>query len=170
MDPLSITCSIATVIATVDSLLKYLRDVKERKAELVKLENEIKFTANVLRSLAMVGSDSTAGDPWQANILTLESKEGPLWNFTLILNELVQIVRAKSLLDAATYPWKKRRIEGLQSQLERYKTLFKMALQLDNSCVRPIPREVYRCHLSLTHCDCPQGINQGGGRTCRTSP
>lgn len=177
IDPLGVTPAITTVIHVASRTVTFLRDVKHGGDILTRLSNEIQFTIKLLETLQTLGSFSANADPWAGNIRMLEGHNGPLVHFekTLTrLNTLADKGRKNSMTTVVAYPTSKREILDLQDEIERYKSLFKTALQAESLLVVFLNRTslasvAYQSIQTITtsHCRTARARSERDRRTSR---
>jgi hypothetical protein len=138
-DPLSISVSIIALLQASEAVLKYVRSVKNAGGDTKSLQMEIIHVRSLLYSLKDLLPEPDSGEEVMPVFRSLGGRDGPLAQFQITLEEIAAPLRPKDGLkkvgQAITWPFKKGDIRDLLGKIERYKTLFTLALQNDQLSV-----------------------------------
>lgn len=142
-DPLSITASAVGLCALAVKIVQYLDGIHDAPEDIKAFRQELANTSLALRLL----SDHTKALAWFSipfpSFEALTGKDGPLDRFGNILNLLMMKLglgetAPKRTTRLLTWPFRKTEINELLECLERYKTLFLLAMGHDQSFVSTI--------------------------------
>lgn len=153
MDPLSITASIAAILQLASSVVSYLTAIKDASDDRRRLIAELGSITGLLYLLRDSANNSITA------LRSLSTPDGPLKQLTDSLNELASKLRPASTgLSKASksflWPFQKNEIKGILARIERFKTLFCLALQNDNNQLNhqmAIDLEEMRASLGYVH-------------------
>jgi len=135
-DPLSISASIIALLQASGTLVQYIKSTKDANQDIKALQSEVINVRGLLFSLQdLLPDPESDGESLLPVFECLGSQDGPLKQFEAILGELVAQLQPKDGLRKAGlvlyWHFKKDDIKNLISIVERYKTLFSLALQND---------------------------------------
>jgi hypothetical protein len=134
VDPLSITASIAAVVQVSVAVVRYLGDVKDTSHDIGKLRREIESLQSVLLPALQHLKRSEYGNLAPERLI--EARNGPLQELLVILEglekQLTQSAGLRKARIAVTWPFRKSEISNMVDSIERQKSLFILALQLDS--------------------------------------
>lgn len=155
MDPLSSAASILAVIQLAGSIVRicggYLQEVKDARDAIFELQQAITHLAGVLQELKVL-----LQGPNGSKLSSSQNLGGPITQCCSTLTALEVTIRVgkgnkmmrRLGLRALVWPLKRTEVEGIISDLERYKSVFTLSLQIDQTWVfRPIgsKRPTYTC-------------------------
>ena len=136
MDPLGASSSIIAILSLIGTSIGYIKAVKESSPERGRLLVELISLRGILTSLK---DDEDQNSDEQQGTLTLKSlrcPSGPLEQFETLLGQLNSRLEPKRGLRkveiALKWPFRKEEIRDIFAALERYKSLFSLALQNDH--------------------------------------
>lgn len=135
-DPLSISVSIIALLQTFGTLVQYIKSTKDANQDIKALQAEVINVRGLLFSLKDLLPDPESDEePLLPVFECLGGQDGPLKQFEVVLGELVTQLQPKDGLRKAGqvlyWHFKKDDIKNLIGIVERYKTLFSLALQND---------------------------------------
>jgi hypothetical protein len=132
-DPLSISASIAALLQVSGTVLQYIKSSKDANKDMKAFQVEMINVRGLLLSLKELLPDPESGE--SSLLPVFESLGGALKQFETILTELVSKLQPKGGFGKAgkvmSWHFKKDEVKNLISVVERYKTLFSLALQSD---------------------------------------
>ena len=139
-DPLSITASIIAVLQLTSTVIQYISEVHDASSERLRLRDEISSSSWALYMLKDRAEQAREGQQWQSSIALLGGSGGPLDQFRDTLEQLATRLspinrKMKALSEfgkAIAWPFKKDEVLRIVNSLERYKSLFHLALQNDS--------------------------------------
>ena len=136
MDPVSVTASIIAVIQLAGSVVSYLNDVKDASKDRNRMLVELSSVNGLLLGLQDLAERSTPTGAWLEIAESLTVQNGPLVQFKSMLERLAAILQpastSKKIEVFLTWPFKKKEVADILQAIERYKTLFMLALQKDH--------------------------------------
>jgi hypothetical protein len=137
-DPLSISASIIALLQASGTLVQYIKSTKDANQDIKALQSEVINVRGLLFSLKDLLPDPESDEESLLPIFEcLGGRDGPLKQFEAILEELVTQLQPKDGLRKAGqvlyWHFKKDDIKNLIGIVERYKTLFSLALQNDQA-------------------------------------
>ncbi|THC97970.1 hypothetical protein EYZ11_002540 [Aspergillus tanneri] len=142
MEPLSGAGSVIAVIQLASCIAKilgdYINDVKIAKRDILDLQQEIDGLAGVLRKLNTLLDRSNSEKFNSSNALLDDVKECSSTLEILktkINSEMAGITMKRWGLRALKWPLKRTEVDETIKRIERYKSLFTLALQLDQTYV-----------------------------------
>jgi len=161
MDPLSIAASIAGLLTITSAIISkgyaHISQAKKNEGDIAHLLNEVASFAGILfglKSLFFTADDSDisplqwfgkdSADTWQD---TLQTCEKTLTEIKDLMESLASSNSVRLMIKGASMA---SRIEKLFAQVERYKSLFILCLQIQNKFV-PLSSRHLVC-LCLTFC------------------
>ena len=129
-----LVASIATLVQTTRYAIKFIGEVKDSSRECSRLLVELSMTAGILDSLrAMLEGDSEK--TWLSTARSLGEPQGPLTQFESLVGALVSKLKPSTGLrkagKAITWPFRKEEVKDMLGAIERQKTMFTLALELD---------------------------------------
>ncbi|CZR70019.1 uncharacterized protein PAC_19920 [Phialocephala subalpina] len=135
-DPLSITGSIIAVLQASSTVIGYLKDVKGGASDRLRVLDEVRNSICLLEILKDRAEDAELRETWGSVIVSLDAPGGPLTQFKetldLLAGKLVLAGRIKQAVNTLKWPFEKLEIAAILSILERQKSLFNLAIQLDH--------------------------------------
>jgi hypothetical protein len=138
-DPLSISASITAVLQLSGKLIEYLNSVKGASEDRQRLLNEITSISGLLYFLKDRAAQSQSGDSWSSTLKSLSRPKGALEQFKFALQrltlKLAPVVGWWNAGNAVAWPFQKVEVKEILASIERYKSLFSLALQNDHMCV-----------------------------------
>jgi hypothetical protein len=124
--------SILAVIELSYKIIEFLIDIKDASSDRTKILAELRGACGILQSLAEKAKKSGTSLP---NVAGLAVKNGPLMEYKVLLEELIQkLTKGKGLRDVPKrimFVARKEDIERIMAALERYKSTFLACLQED---------------------------------------
>lgn len=136
MDPVSLSASITALLQLTGTVVRYLNDVKGASDDMRKLLVEISSIRGLLFGLEDL---ATLDETWVNTIKALDSPNGPLLQFRHTLESLAMRLKPMAGLarigKSLAWPFQKGEIKAMLHLLERQKTLFALALQMDHMLV-----------------------------------
>ena len=133
-DPLSI---IALAVDLTPKIVRYILDVREGSNERRQLIAEISGTGGVLFTLQQLLKDPQLSAERHAASATLGRNGGPLESYVKLLESIGKALQPKNGIREAfrslTWPFRKEEVYEYLRQIERYKSLFLLALELDQT-------------------------------------
>ena len=151
-DPLSISASILSILDLAGKVIGYLRMAKGASSERGRLLTELAGLRGILELLNDQASDATIGlsnlgspeaardtnqdASWSLTVQSLTRHNGPLQEFKDLLELLYSQLQARQRLQkvktAFIWPFKREHCMEIFRSLERYKSLFTLAIQNDH--------------------------------------
>ena len=135
MDPLSITASIAAILKLSTDVLKYLNDVKDASTGRRQCAIEVANLFSILSQLEFRREEGGASQRWYTAVRALAVENGPLDQFKealeMLQDKLTNRGRLKEIGEALVWKFKKEEVASILGQMERLKTQFEIALQMD---------------------------------------
>ncbi|KAF4627318.1 hypothetical protein G7Y89_g10840 [Cudoniella acicularis] len=132
-DPLSITASIIAILQLSSAVIQYLRDIGHSGGSKNSLLLEISATKGILETVKDLRANANQTDPILENVELLQE---PLNNYEALLKKLENVLSTSSGLKkvgkALKWPFVKAEITETLTALERYKTLFGLALHANH--------------------------------------
>ena len=126
--------SIATIVQTTRYAIKFIGEVKDSTRECSKLLVELSMTAGILDSLRTM-LEGDLEKTWLSTAKSLGEPQGPLKEFESLVSALVSKLRPSTGLrkagKALTWPFRKDEVKDMLASIERQKTMFTLALELD---------------------------------------
>lgn len=151
-DPLSIAASIVAILQATTTAVKYIAEVRDSSSECSKLLVELSMTSGVLDSLQIL-LETSHRDTWLVTAKSLAKPQGPLAEFERLVNTIISKVSPatglKKVGKAITWPFKREEVKDMMAALERQKTMFVLALELDQAYVSPCMSMGFSCLLRL---------------------
>lgn len=136
MDPLSISASIAGLLALTGTVIQYLSSIEEASEERGRLLLEVSSASGLLYSLKNICEQTEPCSGCFMSLESLSSPQGPFEQFKTALELLAgRLAPAKGLVKAKralTWIFDKREIDDLMKVVERQKTYFLLAIQGNN--------------------------------------
>ncbi|KAK0215986.1 hypothetical protein EDD85DRAFT_441539 [Armillaria nabsnona] len=135
-----IASSIAGLIRNIDTVVGYLKDVKDAPKERDKLSRELRYLDIYLPPIKNLISYSTDDDPW---VVTLQQSHHRFKKISAILDGHKKKLRDES----AKRPWKlrwpftKENVADDLSRIKRFKTFILGAMQHDNRALLHVMQE-----------------------------
>lgn len=135
-DALSIAASIVALLQASGAVVQYLKSSKDANKDIQALKIEVINVRGLIYSLKDLVPDPEADEDSSLPVFeSLGGQDGPLKQFETILAELALRLRPKEGLkktgQALSWHFKKEDVKSLIGTVERYKTLFSLALQND---------------------------------------
>jgi hypothetical protein len=135
-DALGIAASIIALLQASGAVVQYLKSSKDANKDIQALKIEVINVRGLLYSLKDLLPEPEADEVSLLPVFeSLGSLDGPLKQFEIILTELSLRLKPKEGLKKTTqvlsWHFKKDEIKNLIGTVERYKTLFSLALQND---------------------------------------
>ena len=132
-DPLSISASVIAIIQLSGKVIQYLRDIKESSPHKHRILLELSGTRGVLETLNDVDNGVKDDGQLFRNVKALEE---PIKNYEALLKRLETALEPsqglKKLGRAFKWPFDKAEVQEILTALERYKSLFGLALHADH--------------------------------------
>lgn len=129
---LEITAGIIAILQLSKVVVGYIRDLKNASTDSTRLLVEITHGLGLLFMLKDLVAQDESGDVGK----TLGAPQGPLVQFKQTLERLAKLlepaVGLKKAGRAVAWPFKKEEIRDILHQIERQKTHFILALELDD--------------------------------------
>lgn len=139
MDPLSISASVAALLALTGTVVQYLKDVKGSSKDSEKLLLEVRSVSRVLYLLKELLDHAEEDELSFRTIKSLSAPKGPVEQFKASLEVLAFKLKPvsgwKKAGKALTWPFQKEEIKNILCTVERQKTLFGLALENDHMYV-----------------------------------
>ena len=136
MDPLSITASILAILKLSNDVLKYLNDVKDASKGHTQCALEITNLYSILLQLESRREEGDASQRWYNAVRALGVENGPLDQFKealeMLQDKLTNGGRLKQVGEALVWKFKKEEVASILGRMERLKTQFEIALQMDH--------------------------------------
>ncbi|GAB7324416.1 hypothetical protein MBLNU13_g08350t2 [Cladosporium sp. NU13] len=136
MDPLSITLSITALLKLTKDVGLYVKEAKDASDERKKFVRETSGLSGMLTTLIDFVNEEDPDSPWLFAVLELVAKDGLFDQFALALQQLKAKIGPTSGMRklGQMLLWKhiKEDIQTLLSQMERFKTLADVALEVDH--------------------------------------
>ncbi|MCJ1331727.1 hypothetical protein MMC10_008419 [Thelotrema lepadinum] len=133
-DPISI---ISLAIELTPKVVRYILEVREGSNERQRLTAEISSISGILSILQQLPLDPQSNGDWHAALATLGGAEGPLVNYADLLRSIERSLEPKNGfrqgLRNLHWPYRREEVLGYLRQIERYKSLFLLALELDQA-------------------------------------
>ena len=135
-DPFSIAAGIITVVQATSYAIKFIGEVKDSSHECSKLLVELSMTAGVLDSLRTL-LEGESEKTWLATAKSLAKPQGPLKEFESVVNALISKLKPATGFrragKAIAWPFKREEVKDILAKIERQKTMFVLALELDHA-------------------------------------
>jgi len=135
MDGLSVAASIIAVVQIAGNVITYLSDVKHAPKECGKCLIEVSQSTVFLLKLKDRVSESSSTDSWFTEVQALASKDGPLDQYKLALEDLVAKVAPKikvqKLASVLMWSFIKEEVARVSARMGRLQTLVSIALEMD---------------------------------------
>ncbi|MCJ1313134.1 hypothetical protein MMC25_006811 [Agyrium rufum] len=133
-DPLSITASIFAVLQLTSVVTKYTQELRGASKESAKLLLELSSLRGILESLSDFASSD---DAWiQSSKILIGGSDGSLARLNDDLeglrSQLEPVVGLKKVKKSVTWPFKHEEIRKIFGRLERFKSLFMLAMETDH--------------------------------------
>ena len=161
MDPLSITLSVVALAELTRKIANYVKETKDGPKDRTRILHEAFGLMGLLHMLKDLVDDRTSScdgtalvpapncptstpsrdqDPWLQAISALSGPDGPLHQYKISLEGLVDKVMPsghghRKVIQALTWKFSKEEITDLLSQIERVKSFILIALEMDHTCV-----------------------------------
>lgn len=136
MDPLSATASIIAILQLSAKVLSYLNDVKDTSRGRAQCAIEASNIHNLLTTLRFRLEEGHGHQSWFTAVQALAVQNGPLDQFKraleILQTKMTDGVRLKKVSKALIWKFKKEEIDAILAQMERLKTLTKIALEMDH--------------------------------------
>jgi len=136
MDPLSITLSVTALLKLTKDVVFYVKEAKDASDERKKFVRETSSLSGMLTTLIDFVKKEAPDNPWLLAVLELVEKDGPFDHFALALQQLEARIEPSSGMRklGQTLLWKhiKEDVQTLLSQIECFKTLVGVALEVDH--------------------------------------
>lgn len=133
---LGITASIVSILQLTGIVVKYLSDLSEASKECSRIILEISMVNGYLSSLQSILENPSSKDSWVATSRSLSLPNGPLDQLRAVMEKLAKRLKPacgmKKATKAILWPLRKEDVKELLDTIERYKTLFILALQNDH--------------------------------------
>jgi hypothetical protein len=135
-DALGIAASIIALLQASGVIVQYLKSSKDANKDIRTLKIEVINVRGLLFSLKDLLPEPESGEESLLPVFeSLGGQDGPLKHLEMVLAELALRLRPKEGLkktgQALSWHFKKDDIKNLIGTVERYKTLFSLALQND---------------------------------------
>ncbi|KAI9683378.1 MAG: hypothetical protein M1829_005450 [Trizodia sp. TS-e1964] len=150
MDPLSTTASIVAVLQIADTVIRYLKSVKDAQGDCRKILSEVVSITGVIHIIENdIKANANSGDRFGKTLLCLNAPNGPLKQLKATLENLeIKLAPAhgfKKVQKALVWPFEKGEIKEILERIHRLQTLFNLAL--DNDHVK-LSQEINRTVVS----------------------
>lgn len=136
MDPLSISASVAALLALTGTVVQYLKAVKGTSKDSQKILLEVRSVSGLLYQLKEILDNADEDELSFRTIKSLSAPEGPLEQFKASLEvlalKLKPVAGWRKAGKALTWPFQKEEISDILGTIERQKTLFGLALENDH--------------------------------------
>ncbi len=136
MDPLSISASVAALLALTGTVVQYLKAVKGTSKDGQKILLEVRSVSGLLYQLKEILDNAEEEELSFRTIKSLSAPEGPLEQFKASLEvlalKLKPVAGWRKAGKALTWPFQKEEISDILGTIERQKTLFGLALENDH--------------------------------------
>ena len=136
MDPLSVAASILAVLKLSTDVLKYLNDVKDASTGRRQCAIEVANLFSILSQLEFRREEGNGNQLWYTAVRDLAVKHGPLDQFKealeMLQDKLTSGGRLKQVGEALVWKFKKEEVASILGRMERLKTQFGFALQMDH--------------------------------------
>jgi hypothetical protein len=133
MDPLSVSASIIALLQISSTIIQYLADLGSASTERLRLLMDLSNTTMLLSMLKDTPQATQESGPWNSTMQCLDS---PLKQFKILLEKIAgKLAPAhgmKKLGKAILWPFQKEELKDIFNSLERYKTLFGLAMHNDH--------------------------------------
>lgn len=140
MDPLSLTASIVAVLQLTQTLTSCIYEVRNATVEQANLAVEASNLYHLLTTLRFRIEEAGLDDPWFNEVKLLGRENGPLDQFKIILetmvNELSSSRKRDQIISALLWRFTKKEVESALARMERLKSLITCALTDDLVCVQ----------------------------------
>ena len=134
-EALGVAAAVITLVKTTRRVIQYVGEVKDSSHECLKLLVELSMTAGVIDSLGTLLTSNTE-EAWLATTSSLNLPRGPLEEFSRLLDllssRLEPMTGLRKFGKALTWPLRKDEMKEMIAIIERLKTMFVLALELDN--------------------------------------
>jgi hypothetical protein len=135
-DPVSISASIITILELSKRVLNYLNGVKGASDDRRRLLSEVASISGLLYHLKDRAEQTQRSYSLLKTLQSLEGPKGPLESLDLTLKTLESKLTPaegwKTVKRAIDWPFQKEEIKEILQRIERYKSLFSLALQNDH--------------------------------------
>jgi hypothetical protein len=140
MDPLSLTASIIAVLQLTQALASYINTARHAPVEQVNLAVEAGNLYVLLTKLRFRVEEARSHDPWFNQVKLLGIENGPLDQFKVVLETLVNGLpsarKRDQIRSALGWKFAKKDVENALARIERLKSLITCALIDDSMCVQ----------------------------------
>lgn len=137
-DPLSIAASIIALVQATTTAVKFIGEVKDSSSECSRLLVELSMTSGILDSIRTLLEDDLK-ETWLVTARSLAKPQGPFQEYERLINTIVSKIRPATGLrkagKAIAWPFKREEVKDMVAALERQKSIFVLALELDQACV-----------------------------------
>lgn len=131
-----LVASIVTLVQASETVVTYVRNVKDGPKEQKTLLNELSNAIGILYLLKNLATRAEAGEEYLDTIKTLGVPDGPLSQFKTALDRLGKKLKPavgfKRVGQVLAWPFKKEEIRDILNGIERSKTCFIFALHGDS--------------------------------------
>lgn len=135
-DPLSISANIIAVLQLTETVVRYLKCVKDGSGDRKRILSEIVTIEAFLSILKQRAESPDHRVEWLQTLMSLHVSKGPIEQFKLILeclsSKLQPTGAAKKTLQVLGWPFHKQEVSDILSMLNRQTSLFIIALQNDH--------------------------------------
>ncbi len=136
MAPLNITASIAAILKLSDDVLRYLGDAKDASKGRRQCVLELVNLYSILYQLDFRQVKGAASGRWYTAVRDLAVENGPLDQFKeeleMLQDKLTNGGRLKQVGEVPVWKFKKEEVASILGRMERLKTQFEIALQVDH--------------------------------------
>lgn len=135
MDPLSISASVAALLALTGTVVQHLKALKGTSKGSRKILLEVRSVSGLLYQLKEILDNAEDDELSFRTLKSLSAPEGPLEQFKASLEilalKLKPVAGWRKARKALAWPFRKEEIEDILRSIERQKTLFGLALEND---------------------------------------
>ena len=133
-DPIGI---LSLVLQLTPKVIRFVLDIKEGSEERRQLITEISSVSGILSVLQKLQEDPHTRKEWDTALSSLGGPGGPLQSYADLLESVQESLKIhhggrKRIERGLTWPFRKKTVQGYLVHVERYKSIFSLAVQLDN--------------------------------------
>jgi hypothetical protein len=139
VDPLGTASGVIAVLQLTGVVVGYLSEIKGASKDRNKIISEIVHVSDLLALIDNPAKQAQHGETWAAMKGVLSKPNGPLEQLEKVLKKIKGKIVSEGCLQrlkhALTWSFEKAEVLDILSSLERFKTLFTLALQNDHMYV-----------------------------------
>jgi len=131
-DPLSIFSSILALLQATTNVIRFVSSVSGASESRQKVLYEVSSLGGILVILMNLAKRSQQSPVWSTTIKSLSAPKGPLEQCQSMMKLLASKLTRRKVGEALTWPFRNDEINDILKAIERQKTHFVLALQIDH--------------------------------------